>query len=260
VYATNICDTSANTGLLASVFRFCSAFAMTRPLPMIPQLFFSVFYFLISLFFSVSAANLLSYSRVNLIAVMSTTPILPCDGCGQPADPAHIARRLERLAWSTRFRPLHIQALLLAPIAPASNDDFLYSPSTQFDGEAGTISAAVQLTQTKSFEAALTEFQKLGVMLAHVLECPLDPGTNAAALIKKQLPLVITRIRRSLKPKRILLLGNELGPFASKLHETDLSCPVLPAAQGVFLSTPTPTAADLAIFREALALINARSA
>src|ERR1700719_4321526 len=35
-----------------------------------------------------------------------------CDGCGAPADEAHVRQRIERLEMATRFRPIHIQGLL----------------------------------------------------------------------------------------------------------------------------------------------------
>jgi hypothetical protein len=140
-----------------------------------------------------------------------TTLTLPCDGCGQPADAAHIARRLERLAWSTRYRPLHIQALLLAGIAPRRDSEFLYAPETLFEGEAGEILKAVALeTAGKTTESVLAEFQKMGLMLAHVLECPLEDGADAAALMEKQVGPTLARVRRSLKPKKVVLVSPEI--------------------------------------------------
>jgi hypothetical protein len=189
--------------------------------------------------------------------------LLVCDGCGQAADSAHIARRLERLAWSTRFRPLHIQALLMGGIAPKENAEFLYAPDSVFHGEAGEILNAVELrAERKSVETVLSEFQKLGLMLAHVLECPLNDGTTTAeaqALLEKQLPSTFARIRRSLKPKRVLLLYSELAPQAQKFHDGNLGCPVLPAT-GAFFASPQPTEADLHAFRSALSLATTRSA
>jgi hypothetical protein len=189
--------------------------------------------------------------------------LLVCDGCGQAADSAHIARRLERLAWSTRFRPLHIQALLMAGIAPKENADFLYAPDSLFHGEAGTIFNAVELrAEGKPVETVLAEFQKLGLMLTHVLECPLNDGTTVAesqALLEKQLPATLTRIRRSLKPKRVLLLSGELAPQGQKFHDANFGCPVLPAS-GAFLAAPQPTEGDLHAFRSALSLATTRSA
>jgi hypothetical protein len=187
--------------------------------------------------------------------------LLPCDGCGQLADSAHISRRLERLAWATRFRPLHIQALILGAIVPKLNSDFLYSPNETFHGEASTILKAIQLTtEGKSPEAVLTEFQKLGLMLTHVLECPLDENVTASeahSLLEKQLPATIARIRRSLKPKRLLLISRELQPHADRFYQANLPCPVFPAATTALLPSLTPTETDLQSFRTALAISNA---
>ncbi len=193
---------------------------------------------------------------------MSNPILLPCDGCGQLSDSAHISRRLERLAWATHFRPVHIQALLLSGIVPSRNSDFLYSPNTSFQNgtEAATILIAARLsTEGKSHEAVLTEFQKLGLMLTHVLECPLDENVSpseAYSLLQKQLPTTIARIRRSLKPKRLLLISSELQPHADKIRRAELACPVLPPT-GTFLPTATPTESDFLAFRAALAIPNA---
>lgn len=178
---------------------------------------------------------------------MSNPSLLPCDGCGQLAAPAHIARRLQRLEWATRFRPVHIQALLLAGIAPQRDDDFLYAPQSTFHGEARTLLQAVQIpTEGKSHETVLSEFQKLGLMLTHVLECPLEEGVlpeQAPTLLEKQLPSAVARIRRSLKPKRILLISADLQQLANKLLPIDLGCSVLPG----------PAETDFQAFRAALA-------
>lgn len=188
---------------------------------------------------------------------MIDSALLPCDGCGQLADSAHISRRLERLAWTTRFRPLHIQALLLSAVAPQNNSGFLYSPNESFRGEAASILQAVQISAAgKSPEAVQIEFQKLGLMLTHVLECPLDDTVSPAdaqTLLAKQLPVAITRIRRSLKPKRVLLLSTGLLPLVDQFHNSTLGCPILPAS-GVLLPSETPSEAELQAFRTALAV------
>ena len=187
---------------------------------------------------------------------MPTHTLLRCDGCGQLADSAHISRRLQRLAWATRFRPLHIQALLLSGIAPTLDSDFLYTPDSLFRGEAGAILHAVQIpTEGKPPEMVLAEFQKLGLMLTHLLECPLQEDVSppqASALLEKQLPSAITRIRRSLKPRRILLISADLQPVTDKLRQSNLGCPTLPFPPGVFLPTSTPEEKDLQAFRTSL--------
>ena len=76
--------------------------------------------------------------------------------------------------------------------------------------------AAVGLTpEGKSAEATLSEFQRRGFLLTHVLECPLenDAGGQIQELIGNRLPAVLTRIRRSLKPRRLAPISRWLEQF-----------------------------------------------
>src|SRR5438270_9659981 len=99
---------------------------------------------------------------------------LRCDACGQPASPEHIARRLQRLEWTTRYRPVHIGTLLLGAVAPQNDSSFIYCPSGNWKGEAQLLFAAAGLAlEEKSPESVLTEFQRAGFFVTHVLECPL---------------------------------------------------------------------------------------
>ena len=189
--------------------------------------------------------------------------LLPCDGCGQPAEPQHIAQRLQRLEWATRYRPIHIQALLVSGIVPGRDDEYLYNPEGRFTGEAGSILSAVGIaTDGKTADAALTEFQKLGLMLIHVLECPLAgdfPAAGTRTALERHLLPTLTRIRRSLKPKRVILISPQLDSIAESLRNADLSCPVYPA-QGVFLSGSTLADAALPAFQAALGATHAQTA
>lgn len=122
---------------------------------------------------------------------------------------------------------------------------------------------AVQIsTEGKSSDSVLAEFQKRGLMLTHMLECPLEesiPDSQTKELLEKQLPATIARIRRSLKPKRILLISPDLQPLVDKLHHANLDCPVLPSPAGVFFPTASPAESDFHAFRMALAGSNAQS-
>jgi hypothetical protein len=153
---------------------------------------------------------------------------LQCDGCGQIADAAHIARRLKRLEQATRYRPVHIQALVLGGLAPKNDAEFLYAPEGLFAGEAGAVLLAAGIsTEGKTAEVVLAEFQKLGLMLAHVLECPVEDGADLPALMDKQLAAVFARIRRSFKPKRVVLVSEEMRGMAARFREAELGCRVV---------------------------------
>jgi hypothetical protein len=161
---------------------------------------------------------------------MTTTQEFPCEACGQLASPEHIAGRLRRLEWTTRYRPLHIQTLLLSAVTPADDCDFLYSPDGQFQGEAGALLDALEISREgKSADAILTEFQKRGLLFIHVLECPLDTPQKDSSLqdlLERRVSGTLARIRRSLKPKRLLLLSPELTGVQSRFTEAELSIPV----------------------------------
>jgi hypothetical protein len=155
---------------------------------------------------------------------------LRCDGCGQAASPEHIARRLRRLEWTTRYRPVHIATLLLGAVAPRSDSDFVYSPAGSWDGEAKMLLSAAGLTlEGKSAEVTLTEFQRRGFFLAHVLECPVEDGGGGSIqqLMNNRFPAMLARIRRSLKPKRLTPTSMALAQFLPILDSGELPCALL---------------------------------
>lgn len=180
---------------------------------------------------------------------------LLCDGCGQPASPEHIAQRLRRLEWTTRFRPVHIGTLLLGAVAPVKDSEFLYSPAGSWQGEARVLLAAAGVTPDgKSPEAILAEFQRGGFLLTHVLECPLegDPG-GLPALIASRLSLVLTRIRRSLKPKRLALISSSLQQFLPAFVAGELPCSLLLDGEKPFSLDGQSAVESAGRLREALA-------
>jgi hypothetical protein len=187
---------------------------------------------------------------------------LPCDGCGQLATTEHIARRLQRLEWSTRFRPLHIQAVLLASISPEINSDFLYFTESSFTGQAAELLRALSIpTESRSSEDVLIDFQKRGLLLSYVLECPVDPGVPPAefpVLVENHLPQTVARIRRSLKPKRVLLLSSELQAVLPVLSEAALACPVIATPLAAFSSLQTSDPSQIDAFLSALPTLAAQ--
>lgn len=163
---------------------------------------------------------------------MTSATLPACDGCGQPASAEHIARRLKRLEWATRYRPVHMQALFLGAASPEADAEFLYSPGEKFNGEAAALLEAAGISRAgKSADAVLVEFQRRGYFFTHVLECPLDPTSNGdlalADLLEQRASAVAARIRRSLKPKRVAVLGAATEALAAKWNSGDLGCPLL---------------------------------
>ena len=162
---------------------------------------------------------------------MTNSKVLCCDGCGQAASPEHLARRLRRLEWTTRYRPVHINALILGAFSPLEERDFLYFPGGDFHGEAARLLDAVGIVATgKPTDTVHMEFQRAGLFLTHVLECPLETlvldHAGQAVLLAGRLPTVAARIRRSLKPKRVILVTEPLEPLVQNILALDLGCPV----------------------------------
>lgn len=160
---------------------------------------------------------------------MSTNAMV-CDGCGQSATPDHLTRRFKRLEETTRFRPVHIQTVFLSDVSPLREAEFLYAHTPEsFQGEALALLKALDIVlEGKSREAALAEFQRRGCLLAHVLECPLDakPEKPVQELLDARLAASITRLKRSLKPKRVVLVAAALAPFTTRLREAGLEAEI----------------------------------
>src|SRR5882762_5001595 len=164
--------------------------------------------------------------------MMTRSSELVCDGCGQIASAEHIARRLQRLEWTTRYRPVHIHTLFLGSALPQKEEEFLYSPDGEFQGEAATLLEATGVsTAGKTAEAVHAEFQRAGFFLTHVLECPVEnapvPTLALPSLMEQRLAAVAVRIRRSLKPKRVVLISRALETVLEKFVALQLGCPLV---------------------------------
>jgi hypothetical protein len=194
---------------------------------------------------------------------MGSSPnYLPCDGCGLPANPEHIAARIRRLELATRFRPIHVGILFVA-VAPASRpEDDLYAPpeSKEFFGpfmEALEISAGKATLETSPKAAgteALVEFQRRGHFLAYLSECPLP--ADGQATIARLAPNLLRRIRLNYKPKHVALLGQELASLVEVLRNAGIG-PSLILHQG--LPLPFPSTGDQgwkSLFQGAVATVS----
>ena len=188
---------------------------------------------------------------------MKSSEILWCDGCGQIGSPEHIARRLRRLEWATRYRPVHIQTLLLGGVAPHEDAEFLYAPGGELRGEAAVLLQAVGISsEGKALEAIHGEFQAAGFFLTHVLECPLEDGPKSASdsanLLRKHLPAVASRVRRSLKPKCVMLVTEMPEDVVQDIVALDLGCEVILNDGKPFALAPSVKESEIARFRAVL--------
>jgi hypothetical protein len=151
-----------------------------------------------------------------------------CDGCGQPATAEHIARRLKRLENTTRFRPIHVQTLFLGAMSPAEDGDDLYSAQGEFHGEGAEILRALGIqTAGRRVEEILAGIQRQGLLFAHLIECGVSDSAARHAAMERRLPSALARIRRSYKPKRLVLVGAELSGFVTAITSASLEAAVI---------------------------------
>ncbi|SRR5260221_11997422 len=201
---------------------------------------------------------------------METSPnYLPCDGCGLPASPRHIAARVQRLELSTRFRPVHIGVLFVALAPNARTEDDFYGPaeSKEFLNpfmEALEISKCSENVAPGSDaqatdSAKLAEFQRRGYHLAYLSECPIpEEDEPAASTIARLGPTLTRRIRFNYKPKHIAPLGQELFPLVEILRAAGIG-PVLTLDGRQLLPTPRTGGREwMELFQRSVATVASR--
>src|ERR1700730_14489603 len=102
-----------------------------------------------------------------------------CDACGTRTDEDHIRRRVERLEFATRYRPVHIKVLLLDGAPPARLEDYFYqaakdrsvrSASSRMYFDELVKSAGISVGPDLREESALKDFQGRGFFLTSAVE------------------------------------------------------------------------------------------
>jgi hypothetical protein len=124
-----------------------------------------------------------------------------------------------------------------------------------WEGEAKLLLAVAGVTTAgKAAEATLSEFQRGGFFLTHVLECPSEGAAedNVQQLLGNRLPAIMARIRRSLKPKRLVPVSQALERFLPALNSGDLPCAILLDQGKPFVVEVDTAAESTSRLREAL--------
>ena len=123
-----------------------------------------------------------------------------CDGCGAAVGSEHIRKRIERLELATRYRPVHIQTLLVGDAPPSRDEDYLYSS-----------------------EKNAEELQKHGIFVVYAVECPLDDPATSTEAVRRSAGSLVKRLRFSYKPKTIVLFGPATAEAIPALREAGFS-------------------------------------
>jgi uncharacterized protein YciI len=159
---------------------------------------------------------------------MHSSSEIRCDGCGQAASQEHIARRLKRLENMTRYRPIHVQALFLGAMTPVEDRDHLYSAVDTFHGEGAEAMRALGVEQAgRSVAETLTGLQRMGFLLTHILDCPVSDVATRREALQRRLPATLARIRRSYKPKRLVLVGSKLSEYVTQITGANLDAVIV---------------------------------
>lgn len=167
-----------------------------------------------------------------------------CDGCSSPVDEAHIRRRIERLELATRFRPIHIQVLLVDAAPPARVEDYFYRATS--DRSARSLASRMFFDELAkcaghpsgeevSEEIVLADFQRRGFFLAYAVECPLEEVADPAATINRLGPTVARRIQSSYKPKFVAPLGQPMAELIPLLELSGLGDRLILSGGGPFV-------------------------
>jgi hypothetical protein len=176
------------------------------------------------------------------------TQYLPCDGCGLPASPEHIAQRVHRLEQATQFRPIHISTLFVALAPPRQvADDFYAPPSSKAFFNPFMDALEIPLLAEKpatnddahaAESARLAEFQRRGYYLTYLSECPLPENAETADHVVQRLgPTLVRRIKFNYRPKQIAPLGQELFSLIKLLKGQEIEA-VLTRGDGLVLPVP----------------------
>ena len=148
-------------------------------------------------------------------------------------------------------------ALLLGAVAPQEDTDYLYAPGGDFRGDAAQLLRALGVSFAGRPSVQVhAEFQAAGLFLGHILECSLQDDNSsevdAARVLREHLPSVASRIRRSLKPKRVILVTEMLSPVVQDMLSMDLGCPVVLNDGKPFAIGATAGHAEISRFRAVL--------
>jgi len=116
----------------------------------------------------------------------------------------------------------------LGAMSPIDDRDHLYSVTATFHGEGAEALRALGVEQAgRSVAETLASLQRMGFLLTHVLECPVTDATARREALQTRLPATLARIRRSYKPKRVVLIGAELAGCVTQITGANLDAVVV---------------------------------
>jgi hypothetical protein len=151
-----------------------------------------------------------------------------CDGCGRQVDAEHVKHRIARLEMATRFRPIHIQTLVMDACPPRGLADYFYSAGSDQNGRSAAGRAYFDelancspdsTTKAAGDEAVLSEWQRRGLFLAHVVDCCVESPSDLESTVAKSGKTVLLRLAASYKPKTVALISSHTSSLVPVLRD-----------------------------------------
>jgi hypothetical protein len=177
-----------------------------------------------------------------------------CDGCGAPADEAHIRGRIERLELATCFRPIHIQVLLLDDAPAARPEDYFYRPASEGSTRSPSakaffremlLAAGISNESPTNEEAALAEFQRRGYYLADAVECPIASLDELRSRVFQAVPTIVKRVEFSYRPKHVVPIGAEIAKSIDSLRKSSIAERIIMPEPAISGSATLPVSGDI---------------
>jgi hypothetical protein len=132
---------------------------------------------------------------------------------------------------ATRFRPIHIQVLLLGDAPPTRIEDYFYRPLREGESRSAEAKqffaemmkgAGIALDAATDEEAALVEFQRRGFYLAHAVECPVPTPQELSERIAAASTTLLKRIEFSYRPKHVVPVSPAVKAIAPELQKSSI--------------------------------------
>jgi hypothetical protein len=129
---------------------------------------------------------------------------------------------------ATRFRPIHIQTLVIDACPPPALGDFFYNagPNGSQRSAAGRAyfdelakCSPDATAKEAGDEAVLSEWQRRGLFLANVVDCHFDSAPDLESAVSKLSKTTLLRLSASYKPKTVALISGHTSSLVPVLRD-----------------------------------------
>jgi hypothetical protein len=121
-----------------------------------------------------------------------------------------------------------MQAVFLGAHSPERMEEFLYGATAGLEGEGAELLSALGIEHSgRGVDAVLSEFQRRGFLLTHVLECGTANESGSTDVLKKKLPSVLKRLRTSLRPKRVVVFSEAMAALVPELKAAQIGAELM---------------------------------